>query len=56
MEEIMQARTLLVIAHPLSTITRADKIVVEEGTHQARSGRYRRMVELQMDFAEAESP
>jgi subfamily B ATP-binding cassette protein MsbA len=58
----MQRRTSLVIAHRLSTITRADKIVVvdggrilESGTHQqlmARSGRYRHMVELQMDFAQ----
>ena len=62
LEQIMQQRTSLVIAHRLSTITRADKIVVvdggriiESGTHQqlmARSGRYRYMVELQMDFAE----
>lgn len=62
LEQIMQQRTSLVIAHRLSTITRADKIVVvdggriiESGTHQqlmARSGRYRYMVDLQMDFAE----
>ena len=62
LEQIMQQRTSLVIAHRLSTVTRADKIVVvdggriiECGTHQqlmARSGRYRHMVELQMDFAE----
>jgi ATP-binding cassette subfamily B protein len=62
LEQIMQQRTSLVIAHRLSTITRADKIVVvdggrilESGTHQqlmARSGRYRHMVELQMDFAQ----
>lgn len=62
LEEIMQQRTSLVIAHRLSTIVKADKIVVLEagriieiGNHQelmARSGRYRHMVELQMDFAQ----
>ena len=60
LEQVMQQRTSLVIAHRLSTIIRADKIVVveggrivESGTHaelMARSGRYRHMVELQMDF------
>ncbi|MGI8978864.1 MAG: ABC transporter ATP-binding protein [Pirellulaceae bacterium] len=62
LEQVMQQRTSLVIAHRLSTIIRADKIVVveggrivESGTHaelMARSGRYRHMVELQMDFAQ----
>ncbi|MCE9526818.1 MAG: ABC transporter ATP-binding protein/permease [Planctomycetales bacterium] len=65
LEQVMQHRTSLVIAHRLSTITRADKIVVveggrivESGTHgelMSRSGRYRHMVELQMDFAAGES-
>lgn len=65
LEIVMQKRTSVVIAHRLSTITRADKIVVieggqiiESGTHQQlmdRSGRYRHMVELQMDFAKGES-
>lgn len=65
LEQVMQHRTSVVIAHRLSTITRADKIVVieggqivESGTHQQlmdRSGRYRHMVELQMDFAKGES-
>lgn len=65
LEQVMQHRTSVVIAHRLSTITRADKIVVieggqivESGTHQQlmdRSGRYRHMVELQLDFAKGES-
>lgn len=54
---LMQGRTSIVIAHRLSTVTRADKIVVleqgrivEVGSHSelmGRSGRYRQMVELQ---------
>ena len=65
LEQVMQHRTSVVIAHRLSTITRADKIVVveggrivESGTHHelmACSGRYRQMVELQMDFAKEDS-
>ncbi len=65
LEIVMQKRTSVVIAHRLSTITRADKIVVieggqiiESGTHQQlmdRSGRYRHMVELQMDFSQGDS-
>lgn len=62
LEQLMQGRTCFVIAHRLSTVARADKIVVldqgrilETGTHSelmARSGRYRQMVELQMGPAE----
>jgi ATP-binding cassette subfamily B protein/subfamily B ATP-binding cassette protein MsbA len=54
---LMQGRTSVVIAHRLSTVTRADKIVVleqgrivEVGSHSelmSRSSRYRHMVELQ---------
>jgi ATP-binding cassette subfamily B protein/subfamily B ATP-binding cassette protein MsbA len=62
LERLMQGRTCFVIAHRLSTVARADKIVVldqgrilETGTHHelmARSGRYRQMVELQMGPAD----
>ncbi|MHC4946857.1 MAG: ABC transporter ATP-binding protein, partial [Planctomycetota bacterium] len=57
--ELMNGRTSFVIAHRLSTVTHADRIVVleggrvvEQGTHEQlmeRSGRYRRMVELQFE-------
>ncbi len=53
----MQGRTTLVIAHRLSTVRRADRIVViangeivEEGTHEAlleRNGEYRKLYLLQ---------
>ncbi len=56
-ERVMEGRTALVIAHRLSTVRRADRIVVmeagriaEEGPHEvlmAASGRYRDMVALQ---------
>jgi ATP-binding cassette, subfamily B, bacterial len=57
LDSIMQARTTLVIAHRLATITRADRILVldqgklvEEGTHQSllgNGGIYARLAELQ---------
>jgi ATP-binding cassette subfamily B protein len=53
----MQDRTTLVIAHRLSTVMRADRIVVmdngkivEEGTHReliSRGGAYKRLYDLQ---------
>ena len=53
----MQGRTTLVIAHRLSTVTKADRIVVleggrivEEGSHAellARGGSYKRLYDLQ---------
>jgi len=56
---LMEGRTSLVIAHRLSTVQRADKIVVldggrvvEEGRHEdllARNGLYRALYELQFD-------
>jgi ATP-binding cassette, subfamily B, bacterial MsbA len=58
----MEHRTVIVIAHRLSTVRRADKIVVldqariaETGTHDellARGGIYRRLYEMQ--FLEAD--
>ncbi|HZZ43179.1 MAG TPA: ABC transporter ATP-binding protein [Tepidisphaeraceae bacterium] len=57
LHQLMQNRTSFVIAHRLSTVAGADRILVienghiaEQGTHtelMARSGRYRTMVELQ---------
>ena len=54
---LMTGRTALVIAHRLSTVKRADRIlvmeagqVVEEGTHEellAQGGTYKRLYELQ---------
>jgi subfamily B ATP-binding cassette protein MsbA len=62
LQNLMVGRTVLVIAHRLSTVRRADRIVVLEagtiadvGTHEqliARAGPYRRLYELQ--FAEPE--
>jgi subfamily B ATP-binding cassette protein MsbA len=61
---LMQGRTTLVIAHRLSTVRRADRIVVldrgrivEQGSHQellTRRGLYRRLHEMQY-FAESEA-
>jgi ATP-binding cassette subfamily B protein len=61
LERLMHGRTTLVIAHRLSTVRDADRVVVldggkvvESGTHDAlvaRDGLYRRLVERQ--FAEA---
>jgi len=57
LDEAMQGRTTLVIAHRLATVLRADRIVVmedgqvvQEGTHQslmAQGGLYARLAELQ---------
>jgi ABC-type multidrug transport system fused ATPase/permease subunit len=53
----MSGRTVLVIAHRLSTVRRADRIVViengtiaDEGTHEdlvSRLGTYKRLYDLQ---------
>lgn len=57
LDKVMDGRTTLVIAHRLSTVVNADRILVfdhgrlvEEGTHQqlvARSGLYARLASLQ---------
>ena len=58
MEEVMKGRTTIIIAHRLSTVHRADEIIVmdrgeivERGTHQellALEGNYREIYELQL--------
>jgi ABC-type multidrug transport system fused ATPase/permease subunit len=58
LEKLMRRRTALVIAHRLSTVARADRVVVleggrvvESGAHAAlmeRAGTYRRLVEKQL--------
>ena len=63
LEVLMQGRTTLVIAHRLTTIERADRIlvlhhgrVVESGTHAellAKSGHYSQLHRLQADDGEA---
>jgi subfamily B ATP-binding cassette protein MsbA len=62
-ERLLEGRTVFVIAHRLSTVQRADQIlvldqgrIVERGTHQqllAEEGLYHRLYELQ--FSDAES-
>ena len=62
-DRLMRGRTCLVIAHRLSTVQGADRILVmhggklvEEGTHQQlleREGLYRRLHELQFVGAAA---
>lgn len=57
LSNLMQGRTTLVIAHRLSTVTRADRIIVmeagrivEEGSHEeliALGGSYKRLYDLQ---------
>jgi ABC-type multidrug transport system fused ATPase/permease subunit len=58
MESVMEGRTTFVIAHRLSTVHRADKIIVmrdgqiaEQGTHQELlevGGLYREIYDLQL--------
>ncbi|NNF12444.1 MAG: ABC transporter ATP-binding protein [Gemmatimonadetes bacterium] len=58
-ERLLEGRTVFVVAHRLSTVQRADQIlvleagrVVERGDHatlMARSGRYKRLYELQFE-------
>jgi ABC-type multidrug transport system fused ATPase/permease subunit len=61
LEKLMEGRTTLIIAHRLSTVKKADKIlvldkgkIVEEGKHEElmkiKDGIYRKLYELQIGF------
>jgi subfamily B ATP-binding cassette protein MsbA len=66
LETLMANRTTLVIAHRLSTVRRADRIVVlvagqivEQGTHDellALNAEYRKLYDLQFQDAGAAQP
>lgn len=63
LDTLRRGRTTLIVAHRLSTVLRADRIlvmdegrIVEEGTHQAlvaRGGLYARLAELQLTLPDA---
>jgi ABC-type multidrug transport system fused ATPase/permease subunit len=63
-EELMKGRTVVVVAHRLSTIQRADRIIVldkgvivQEGTHAElvqTSGVYKEMVKRQLNSEDVE--
>jgi ABC-type multidrug transport system fused ATPase/permease subunit len=66
LENLMKGRTSFVIAHRLSTVRNADKIVVidkgtvlEEGSHEAlmakKEGLYKRLVEMQFEWSTLQS-
>jgi len=65
LQNLMTGRTVFVVAHRLSTVRRADRIlvleggmIVDEGTHErlmARAGTYRRLYDLQFEDVEATS-
>jgi len=62
LQNLMAGRTVFVVAHRLSTVRRADRIlvleggmIVDEGTHDrlmARAGTYRRLYDLQFEGVE----
>ena len=65
LQNLMTGRTVFVIAHRLSTVRRADRILVlengmiaEEGSHEclmSQTGTYRRLYDLQFEDVEAAS-
>ena len=65
LQNLMTGRTVFVIAHRLSTVRRADRIlvlengmIIDEGSHEclmARTGTYRRLYDLQFEDVEAAS-
>jgi ATP-binding cassette, subfamily B, bacterial MsbA len=65
LQNLMTGRTVFVVAHRLSTVRRADRIlvlengmIVDEGNHErlmARTGTYRRLYELQFEDVETAS-
>ena len=65
LQNLMQGRTVFVIAHRLSTVRRADRILVlengvitDEGSHEgllAHTGTYRRLYDLQFEDIETAS-
>jgi subfamily B ATP-binding cassette protein MsbA len=65
LQNLMTGRTVFVIAHRLSTVRRADRILVlengmitDEGSHECllgRAGTYRRLYDLQFEDIEAVS-
>jgi subfamily B ATP-binding cassette protein MsbA len=65
LQNLMVGRTVFVIAHRLSTVRRADRILVlengiitDEGSHEgllAHTGTYRRLYDLQFEDIEAAS-
>lgn len=65
LEKLLENRTSVVIAHRLSTVRNADRIVVmdegkivEEGSHEeliSRDGMYRRLCEMQLMASQGES-
>jgi ATP-binding cassette subfamily B protein len=60
MEELFKGRTVIIIAHRLQTVKRADTILVlekgkmvEQGTHKElidKGGEYAKMLEMQSGF------
>jgi ABC-type multidrug transport system fused ATPase/permease subunit len=45
LEQLMIGRTTIIIAHRLSTVRNADKIVVLEGNHIVEQGKHQELIE-----------